>query len=144
MRDSLHSPWDFIMMNLGMLIAAINFANAYLIPCFYLFILYSIVRNNETLAMIDADSNTQYLQRYLALGLCSLYVGTVLAAVGGSLNGMRWIKETKEVYVYNQNGSMRKDRNGEYVKRKVDVNGPAIHISRIIGFFTYLLMILIC
>lgn len=140
MRDSHHSPWDYIMMNLNMFIAAINFLNAYLIPCFYLFILYCIVRNNETLALIPGE----YFQTYLALILCALYVGTVVAAVGGSLNGMRWIKETKEEVVRNSNGAIRTDKDGKPIKRKYDVNGPAIHISRIIGFFTYLLMLLIC
>lgn len=68
----------------------------------------------------------------------------MVAAIGGSLNGNRWIKEA---YEYDEKGEVKmKSKKGEDpvpVTRKDAINGPAIHISRIIAFFTYFLMLLI-
>ena len=96
MRESYHGVKDTIMITIGMVIAMIGAANAYLIPCFYLFILYAILRTNATLQYIqDTYMNGSIaLQQYCSLFFAVLYVGTVIVAIGGSLNGNRWIKET--------------------------------------------------
>lgn len=97
MRDSKHGVIDTIMINIGMVIATIGAVNAYLIPCFYLFVLYAILRTNDTLKYLQDTYNlNQYLQTYVALFFSLIYVGTVLVAIGGSLNGNRWIKEIYE------------------------------------------------
>jgi hypothetical protein len=143
MRDSKHGVWDTIMMNIGMLIAAVSSVNAYFIPSFYLFILYAILRNNETLLYIETtySFSDHYLQEYVALAFSLLYVATVVVCIGGSLNGNRWIKE---IYKYDEKGEIKMDNKGNPVKlRNGGVNGPAIHISRIMAFFTYFLMLLI-
>lgn len=97
MRDSKHGVIDTIMINIGMVIATIGAVNAYLIPCFYLFVLYAILRTNDTLKYLqDTYGLHQYLQTYVAMFFSLIYVGTVLVAIGGSLNGNRWIKEIYE------------------------------------------------
>lgn len=142
MRESRHGVIDTIMITIGMIVAAIGSINAFLIPCFYLFILYAILNTNDTLKYVQDTylNGSTALQDYVSLFFSVLYVGTVVAAIGGSLNGNRWIKET---YEYDEHGEVVKDSKGNPESRKTAINGPAIHISRIIAFYTYFLMILI-
>lgn len=129
-------------MNIGMFIAATSAVNAYFIPSFYLFVLYAILRDNETLKSVGLPTG-QYLQQYVALFFSLAYVSTVIVAVIGSLNGMRWIKS---IYERDKNGDIEMDQKGNPIKKKnddPDVNGPAVYISIILTFFTYFLMILI-
>ena len=41
MRLSNHGAYDYLKMNLGMIVAVTNAVNAYLIPAFYLFLLWA-------------------------------------------------------------------------------------------------------
>lgn len=53
MRESYHGVRDTIMITIGMVIAAVGSINAYLIPCFYLFVMYAILRTNDTLKYVQ-------------------------------------------------------------------------------------------
>jgi hypothetical protein len=75
-------------MRVGMVLAGLAFINSYLIPAFYLFVLYSTIRNIDYI-------EDEVIKNYIALFLSLIYTAVVVASIGGSLIGADWIKSMK-------------------------------------------------
>ncbi len=71
-----------------MVLAGLAFINSYLIPAFYLFVLYSTIRNIDYI-------EDEVIKNYIALFLSLIYTAVVVASIGGSLIGADWIKSMK-------------------------------------------------
>lgn len=152
MATSNHSAWDQIKMHFNIGMSQISFFNASLIPCFFLFVLFSTIYKNGFVPELDENSSNIYnvetartISFVIASVVSSIYILVVFYAILGSMNGNIWIRE---MYERDADGNVKmKLVNGKKQPIKLSgdkkVNGKAHNITVILAIYNVLWFIVV-